>query len=63
MNVTVPERRPATEEISGVIGRVTFHNDNGGFCPADESRWQRVTEKHRVVANQILYRGLPVPVL
>jgi hypothetical protein len=27
MNPAIPERRPATEEISGVIGRVTFHND------------------------------------
>src|SRR4029077_15588039 len=26
------ERRPATEEISGVIERVTFHNDESGFC-------------------------------
>jgi exodeoxyribonuclease V alpha subunit len=28
----MPERRPATEEISGVIERVTFHNDDSGFC-------------------------------
>jgi hypothetical protein len=27
MNGAVPERRPATEEISGVIERVTFHNE------------------------------------
>ena len=27
----MPERRPATEEISGVIERVTFHNDDSGF--------------------------------
>jgi exodeoxyribonuclease V alpha subunit len=32
MNATIPERRPATEEISGVIERVTFHNDENGFC-------------------------------
>jgi len=32
MNRAVPDRRPLTEEISGVIERVTFHNDNSGFC-------------------------------
>jgi exodeoxyribonuclease V alpha subunit len=32
MNAAIPERRPATEEISGVIERVTFHNDDSGFC-------------------------------
>ena len=32
MNAAIPERKPATEEISGVIERVTFHNDENGFC-------------------------------
>ena len=32
MNAVIPERRPATEEISGLIERVTFHNDDSGFC-------------------------------
>jgi len=32
MNAAIPERRPVTEEISGVIERVTFHNDESGFC-------------------------------
>jgi exodeoxyribonuclease V alpha subunit len=32
MNAAIPDRRPATEEISGVIERVTFHNDDSGFC-------------------------------
>ena len=32
MNDATPERRPATEEASGVIERVTFHNDESGFC-------------------------------
>src|SRR5258708_37726391 len=32
MNTAIQERRPATEEISGVIERVTFHNDDSGFC-------------------------------
>jgi hypothetical protein len=27
MSAAISERRPATEEISGVIERVTFHND------------------------------------
>ena len=29
---TVPEHRLPTEEISGLIERVTFHNDESGFC-------------------------------
>src|SRR5438477_5733659 len=32
MNAAIPERRPATEEISGLIERVTFHNNESGFC-------------------------------
>jgi hypothetical protein len=32
MNAAIPERRSATEEISGLIERVTFHNDETGFC-------------------------------
>jgi exodeoxyribonuclease V alpha subunit len=32
MNAVTPERRPATEQISGLIERVTFHNDESGFC-------------------------------
>jgi exodeoxyribonuclease V alpha subunit len=32
MNAAMPERRTATEQISGVIERVTFHNDDSGFC-------------------------------
>jgi hypothetical protein len=32
MNAARPECRPATEEISGLIERVTFHNDESGFC-------------------------------
>ena len=29
MNAAIPERRPATEEMSGLIERVTFQNGNG----------------------------------
>jgi exodeoxyribonuclease V alpha subunit len=32
LNAAIPERRPATEEISGVVERVTFHSDESGFC-------------------------------
>jgi exodeoxyribonuclease V alpha subunit len=32
MNTASSERRPATERISGLIERVTFHNDESGFC-------------------------------
>jgi exodeoxyribonuclease V alpha subunit len=32
MNAAIPERTPTTEEIFGVIERVTFHNDESGFC-------------------------------
>jgi hypothetical protein len=32
MNAAIPERRPATEGISGLIERVTFHNDDSGSC-------------------------------
>jgi len=33
MNAAAPERKPATEEISGLIERVvTVHNDESGFC-------------------------------
>lgn len=32
MNAAIPERKPATEEIFGLIERVTFHNEENGFC-------------------------------
>ncbi len=32
MSAANPQRRPATEEISGLIERVTFHNEENGFC-------------------------------
>jgi exodeoxyribonuclease V alpha subunit len=32
MDAAIPQRRPATEEISGLIERVTFHSDDSGFC-------------------------------
>src|SRR5215469_4986062 len=32
MSAATLERHPTTEEISGLIERVTFHNDESGFC-------------------------------
>ena len=32
MNAAIPERKAATEEITGLIERVTFHNEENGFC-------------------------------
>jgi exodeoxyribonuclease V alpha subunit len=32
MNAATPERQPTTEQISGLIERVTFHSDESGFC-------------------------------
>ena len=32
MNAATPERQSTTEQISGLIERVTFHSDESGFC-------------------------------
>ena len=32
MTAAIPGLRPTTEQISGVIERVTFHNEDSGFC-------------------------------
>ena len=32
MSAASPERTPSTEQISGLIERVTFHSDESGFC-------------------------------
>ena len=32
MSAATPEHKSTTEEISGLIERVTFHNDESGFC-------------------------------
>jgi exodeoxyribonuclease V alpha subunit len=32
MNTAIPERSLATQEISGLIETVTFHNEDNGFC-------------------------------
>jgi hypothetical protein len=31
MNAAPPERKPATEGISGLIERIRFHGDESGF--------------------------------
>jgi hypothetical protein len=46
MNAATPERRPATEEISGLIERVTFHNDESGFCKLGcLAEWEELEEE------------------
>ena len=32
MNAAILEHRPTTGEISGLVERVTLHNDDSGFC-------------------------------
>ena len=32
MNAAIPDRRPVSEEVSGLIERVTYHNEESGFC-------------------------------
>ena len=32
MSAATPQRKALAEEISGLIERVTFHNEENGFC-------------------------------
>jgi hypothetical protein len=32
MNTAIPERRPSTAQVSGIIERITFHYEDSGFC-------------------------------
>jgi len=52
MNAAIPNRRPETEEISGVIERVTFHSDESGFCVLriKNKGKSRGDDGHRIVA-------------
>jgi len=51
MNAAIPERKPATQQISGVIERVTFHNEESGFCVLRvKARGQRDETTVRVAA-------------
>ena len=43
----MPERRPATEEISGVIEPVTFHTEDSGFCVCFASRQKGMERRRR----------------
>jgi hypothetical protein len=46
MTAAIPERRPATEQISGVIERVTFHNEGSGFCVLPRLRSRDLESLH-----------------
>ena len=37
MNAAIAERGPVTEEISGLIERVTFYHEENGFCVPREN--------------------------
>jgi exodeoxyribonuclease V alpha subunit len=50
MNAATPERKPVTEEISGLIERVTFHNDESGFCVL-RVRTQRHRDETTVIGS------------
>jgi len=50
MNAAMPERRPATEQTSGVIERVTFHNDDSGLCVLRIKRASRGDDGRGVAA-------------
>ena len=54
MNAANPQRKPATEKISGLIERVTFHNEESGFCVLRvRTRGQR--EETTVVGRCLLW--------
>jgi hypothetical protein len=57
MNAAILERRPATEEISDVIERVTFHNDDSGLCVL-RVKVRRQREDGRRVADLRDRRGM-----
>jgi hypothetical protein len=46
MNAAIPERVPATEEISAFIEGVTFHNEDAGSasCASEHAGSARFTE-------------------
>jgi len=41
MNAATPERKPSTEQISGLIERVTFHSDESGLPNSSSKRQMR----------------------
>jgi hypothetical protein len=46
MTAAIPQRQPATEQISGVIERVTFHNEDSGFCVLPRLRRRDLESLH-----------------
>jgi len=54
MNASTPERRPATEQVSGVIERVTFPNDDSGFCVRYHPEWAAQKTKNRATLLRLL---------
>src|ERR1039458_9749325 len=46
MNAAIQERKPATEEISGVISALLFHDENG-FCVRHHSKGTAQKTKNR----------------
>ena len=57
MNAAIPERKPATEEISHLIERVTFHNGESGFCVL-RVKARRQREETTVVPSKIVFTML-----
>jgi len=49
MNATIPERKPAAVEISGVIERVTIHNEDSALRPPGKTKGHR--EKRRSIGS------------
>ena len=56
MTAALSERKPATEEISGLIEHVTFHNEESGFCvlcPVPCARRHRVHLEETAVIGSL----------
>jgi hypothetical protein len=56
MNAAIPERKPAAEEISGVIERVTFHNEEIAFCVLPQA--ERAAQKSKNRATLLRLPGV-----
>ncbi len=57
MNAAVPERKPTSEEISGLIERVTFHKEENGFCVLRVKTQRRRSSAHRALGMQHMFKG------
>jgi hypothetical protein len=59
MTAPMPDRRPATEKISGVIERVTFHNDGRGFyVPIRSKCWFPASHQQPDKITMLLWCGI-----